>query len=151
MHSGTVYRAEILTIFGSYFGRNDDFINSIWNILTFKSLLGPLSKKCKIHPFWKRTTFPFYWIHNTYINNKICNRVLFEHNNDLQVVIIQSICGILFRIGTLSEFLHFDFCSYWGYRFCGVLGSSLRKPGGFWFFGDGVLIPLWPLKNFFIT
>jgi hypothetical protein len=22
------YRAEILTIFGSYFGRNDDFINS---------------------------------------------------------------------------------------------------------------------------
>ena len=68
---------------------------------------------------------------NTYINNKIWNRVLFEHNNDLQVVIIQSICGILLRIGTLSEFLHFDFCSYWGYRFCGVLGSSLRKPGGF--------------------
>ena len=30
------YRAEILTIFGSYFGRNDDFINSYWNLLTFK-------------------------------------------------------------------------------------------------------------------
>ena len=29
------YRAEILTIFGSYFGRNDDFINSFWNLLTF--------------------------------------------------------------------------------------------------------------------
>ena len=25
------YRAEILTIFRSYFGRNDDFINSFWN------------------------------------------------------------------------------------------------------------------------
>ena len=29
------YRAEILTIFGSYFGRNDDFINWFWNLLTF--------------------------------------------------------------------------------------------------------------------
>ena len=31
------YRAEILTIFGSYFGRNDDFINSFWNLLTFRT------------------------------------------------------------------------------------------------------------------
>ena len=30
-----VVRAEILTIFCSYFGRNDDFINSFWNWLTF--------------------------------------------------------------------------------------------------------------------
>ena len=30
------YRAEILTIFCSYFGRNDDFINSFWNLLTFR-------------------------------------------------------------------------------------------------------------------
>ena len=29
------YRAEIFTIFGSYFGRNDDFIKSFWNLLTF--------------------------------------------------------------------------------------------------------------------
>ena len=29
------YRAEILTMFGSYFGWNDDFINSFWNLLTF--------------------------------------------------------------------------------------------------------------------
>ena len=29
------YREEILTIFGSYFGRNDDFISSVWNLLTF--------------------------------------------------------------------------------------------------------------------
>ena len=28
--------AEILTIFCSYFGRNDDFINSFWNCLTFR-------------------------------------------------------------------------------------------------------------------
>ena len=31
------YSAEILTIFGSYFGRNDDFINSFWNLLTFST------------------------------------------------------------------------------------------------------------------
>ena len=30
-----VVRAEILTFFCSYFGRNDDFINSLWNCLTF--------------------------------------------------------------------------------------------------------------------
>jgi hypothetical protein len=29
------YRAEILTIFCSYFRRNVDFINSFWNLLTF--------------------------------------------------------------------------------------------------------------------
>ena len=29
------YRTGILTIFGSYFGRKDDFINSFWNLLTF--------------------------------------------------------------------------------------------------------------------
>ena len=29
------YRAEILTIFCWYFGRNDDFINSFWDLLTF--------------------------------------------------------------------------------------------------------------------
>ena len=29
------YREEILTIFGSYFGRNDYFINSFWNLQTF--------------------------------------------------------------------------------------------------------------------
>ena len=30
-----VVRAEILTIFCSYFGRNDDFINLFWDLLTF--------------------------------------------------------------------------------------------------------------------
>ena len=29
------YRTEILTIFCSYLGRNDDFINSFWNHLNF--------------------------------------------------------------------------------------------------------------------
>ena len=37
------YRAEILTIFGSYFGRNDDFINFFWNLMTFINA----SKKAK--------------------------------------------------------------------------------------------------------
>ena len=31
-----VVRAEILTMFCSYFGRNDDFINPFWNWLTFR-------------------------------------------------------------------------------------------------------------------
>ena len=30
------YRAEILTIFSLYIVRKDDFINSFWNLLTFK-------------------------------------------------------------------------------------------------------------------
>ena len=30
------YRTEILTTLGSYFGRNNDFLNSFWNLLTFK-------------------------------------------------------------------------------------------------------------------
>ena len=29
------YRAKILTIYSSYFGRNHDFINPFWNLLTF--------------------------------------------------------------------------------------------------------------------
>ena len=28
-------KIEILTLFGSYFGRNYDFIDSFWNLLTF--------------------------------------------------------------------------------------------------------------------
>ena len=38
-------RAEILTIFCSYFGRNDDFINSFWNLLIFTML--PFDQKRK--------------------------------------------------------------------------------------------------------
>ena len=32
------YRAVILTVFSWYFGRNDDFINSFWNLLTFSEV-----------------------------------------------------------------------------------------------------------------
>ena len=32
----SLHRAEILTFFCSYFGRNDDFLNSFWNCLTFR-------------------------------------------------------------------------------------------------------------------
>ena len=50
------YRAEILTIFHS-FGRSDNFINSFWNLLTFKSeflrtplcLGGPCSSGCSYY------------------------------------------------------------------------------------------------------
>ena len=33
-----VMRAEILTIYCSYFGRNDDFIYLFWNLLTFSEI-----------------------------------------------------------------------------------------------------------------
>ena len=45
-----VVRAEIFTIFCSDFGRNDDYINSFWNWLTFTSPSGnksPSSKTCQ--------------------------------------------------------------------------------------------------------
>ena len=70
------YRAEILTIFGSYFGRNDDFINLFWNLLTFKrkKKLKGLSFVCMwwsfIHGFDKLiicTYFCYKWLENTYI------------------------------------------------------------------------------------
>ena len=32
-----MHRTGILTIFRSYFGRNDDFLNSFWNLLTFSN------------------------------------------------------------------------------------------------------------------
>ena len=32
------YGAEILTIFGSYFGKNNNFINSFWKLLTFSNI-----------------------------------------------------------------------------------------------------------------
>ena len=44
------YRAEILTIFRSYFGRNDDFIISFWNLLTF-NIKGPMC-------FWEASILP---------------------------------------------------------------------------------------------
>ena len=33
------YSAKNLTIFGSYFGRKDDFINSFLNLLTFSTMV----------------------------------------------------------------------------------------------------------------
>ena len=41
----SLHRAEILTIFRLYFGRNDDFINSFWNCLTFNRF------HCDIPPY----------------------------------------------------------------------------------------------------
>ena len=42
------YRAEIPTIFCSYFGRNDDSINLFWNLLTFSLLFFSFSFQDKI-------------------------------------------------------------------------------------------------------
>ena len=46
-----VVRAEVLTIFCSYFGRNDDFMNSFGNLLTFSGHLCSLSTVFFLH--WK--------------------------------------------------------------------------------------------------
>ena len=40
----SLHRAEILTIFCSYFGKNDDFMNPFWNYLTFSIQLWKLIK-----------------------------------------------------------------------------------------------------------
>ena len=39
MSALTTHRAEILTIFRSYFGKNDDFISSFQNFLTFNGFV----------------------------------------------------------------------------------------------------------------
>ena len=43
------YMAEILTIFGSYFGRNNDFINSFWNLLAFSTEFSTYLFFCSLH------------------------------------------------------------------------------------------------------
>ena len=59
-------RAEILTFFFSYFGRNDDFINSIWNLLTRMSIPGltqailVLDKASTINKFKNHADLAFF-------------------------------------------------------------------------------------------
>ena len=49
-----VVRAEIFKTFCSYYGRNDGFINSCWNLLTFSGFrrFGHLSFKVPPAQFW---------------------------------------------------------------------------------------------------
>ena len=47
----SLHRAEILTIFRLYFGRNDDFIKSFWNWLTFSFPSQSLRKSNNQKPF----------------------------------------------------------------------------------------------------
>ena len=42
-------RAEILKKFRLVFGRNDDIINSFWNLLTFRSILALKTKRKNAH------------------------------------------------------------------------------------------------------
>ena len=37
LYYATLQGRNPYTVFGSYFGRNDDFINSFWNLLTFNT------------------------------------------------------------------------------------------------------------------
>ena len=62
----SLHRTEILTIFRSYFGRNNDFINSFWNCMTVNSVSKVLrptgcrfrSKISSTHFFF---LFDFHW------------------------------------------------------------------------------------------
>ena len=45
-----------LTIYGSYFGRNDDIKNSFWNLLTFSRL----GSKTFVEYLWKIDRFLFH-------------------------------------------------------------------------------------------
>ena len=72
--SALTFRAEILAIFRSFFGRNDDFINLFWDLLTFRlqltshalyykipySLLEWLGFLLIIHSFTHSNVLPFY-------------------------------------------------------------------------------------------
>ena len=46
------YEPTILRISGSYFGRNDDFKNSFWNLLTFKTYFSHRRSE----QFWNQNT-----------------------------------------------------------------------------------------------
>ena len=57
------HRTEILTIFCLYFGRNDDFINSFWNCLTFRTTLqmvGPWTYLCYLLKSFTKIWLGFY-------------------------------------------------------------------------------------------
>ena len=65
-------RAKILAIFCSFFGRNDDFINLFWDLLTFTQGRNP-DKICSyfgnfINSFWNCLTFK-YPEKNTFCTN----------------------------------------------------------------------------------
>ena len=55
-----VVRAEILSFFCSYFGRNDDFINSFWNCLTFTMYRKSNHKFVLPNNTWKNTNIVEY-------------------------------------------------------------------------------------------
>ena len=80
----SLQRGEILTVFCSYFGRNNDFINSFWNRLTFRAIQEYCASKnvlhqlmvCGIANIWRfqtnpkcqrkspRLTFKLIWNHS---------------------------------------------------------------------------------------
>ena len=66
------YRAEILTIFGSYFGRNYDFINSFWNLLTFISVSNFIFK-ISLWRIWRMSKlnmlYQYDWVIKCFLTN----------------------------------------------------------------------------------
>ena len=103
------YRAEILTIFGTYFGRNDDFIDSFLNLLTFK----------KARKIW--WNFPvLFWL-----NSKVHTYILRSPNKKYDEIFLESQTVLIrFKIFEVSTFDNlpynflFEIIAYWLLIYC---------------------------------
>ena len=67
--SAAQHRAEIFTIFGSYFGRNDDFIHSFWNLLIFgMSKNNDFANLENCQTTTGKASYPVFWARNMFFS-----------------------------------------------------------------------------------
>ena len=88
-----VCRVEILTIFHSYFGRNDDFINSFWNLLKFTS-------------YYLHSSLMRHFLLTQIKSNIVCLNFHAQNTVDQNLLIIQCTALKLRSYSHLSEFLY---------------------------------------------
>ena len=137
------YRAEILTIFRSCFGRNNDLMNSFWNLLTFRDhpniTYGKVGLKIVTFQGWRKVwksegglqtcEFLTAWFHKFIIPNSEdwLVRNFLVQNVDGSGIIAEILCETNQKLGEfLSEFhlgkIHrgfwydsgWDFKRWWG-------------------------------------
>ena len=94
-------RAEILKIFCSYFGRNDDFINLFWDLLTFSKLTRIFVNFRVIFDLF--SLIIFYWITLDQISH-----TWFDWN----------IVNVLKHIGKMKKNVSKMVFAYFFYQFC---------------------------------
>ena len=101
-------RAEILKNFCSFFGRNDDIINSFWNLLTFScwccidrsGLAMASSSSLKTNVKWSRSSLArgwLFWLLNWFANS--------EMTAASSVAKLKSLLSIFFLDCSLQSFL----------------------------------------------